>query len=121
MTGDRIEVRGLRLDGVHGLLPEERTRPQPFEVDLDLELDLAPAADSDAVRDTADYAAAVYAAAAVIRGPHRDLLESLAAAIAAAVLAATPAVAVTVAVRKLRPPVPEHLDSAGVRLRRSRA
>ena len=42
---DRIEIRGLRVLGVHGLLPEERDRPQPFEVDLDLVLDLVRAFD----------------------------------------------------------------------------
>lgn len=34
--GDRIQLRGIRATGIHGVLPEERVRPQPFEVDLDL-------------------------------------------------------------------------------------
>ena len=46
--GDRIEVRGLRLDGVHGVLEDERRAPQPFEVDLDLYLDTTTAAASTA-------------------------------------------------------------------------
>ena len=41
--GDRIELRGLRVLGVHGALPEEQERAQPFEVDLDVEADLRPA------------------------------------------------------------------------------
>lgn len=105
---------------VHGALPEEQHRPQPFEVDLEMELVDRRAAGSDDLADTADYAAAVAAAAAVVSGPSHRLLESLAAAVADAVLA-DPAVArVTVAVRKLRPPVPYQLASAGVRLTRSR-
>jgi dihydroneopterin aldolase len=116
--GDRVEVRGLRVDGVHGVLEEERARPQPFEVDLDLYLDTGEAAATDDLVTTADYAAAVDAAVAVITGrPHR-LLESLAAAVADVVLEDPHVVGVTVAVRKLRPPVPHEMTSAGVRIHR---
>jgi dihydroneopterin aldolase len=119
VTGDRIELRGIRLLAVHGLLAEERLRPQPLEVDLDLEISDV-AATSDDLADTADYGAAVDAVAAVIGGPPHDLLESLAGAIAAAVLEDPRVRSVTVAVRKLRPPVPHAIDSAGVRLTRGR-
>ena len=33
---DRIELRGLRLIGICGALPEERDRAQPLEIDLDV-------------------------------------------------------------------------------------
>ena len=33
---DTIMIVGLRELGVHGVLPEEQTRPQPFEVDVRL-------------------------------------------------------------------------------------
>jgi dihydroneopterin aldolase len=117
---DRIEVRGLRVDGVHGVLEEEQTRPQPFEVDLDLYLDTGPAARSDDLAATADYAAAVDAAVAVITGPPRQLLESLAGAIAELVLADDHVDAVTVVVRKLRPPLAAPVASTGVRVHRRR-
>lgn len=115
-----MELRGLRVVAVHGALPEEHHRPQPFEVDLDLELGSHRAARSDDLSDTADYAAAVAAAAAVLSGPPHRLLESLAAAVADAVLADPAVVSVTVVVRKLHPPVPYHLRSAGARVTRSR-
>jgi 7,8-dihydroneopterin aldolase/epimerase/oxygenase len=121
VRGDRIEVRGLRLVGVHGLLAEERHRPQPFEIDLDLEVDMDAAAASDSIFDTADYGAAIDKVAAVVAGPPHDLLESLARAMAGAVLADDHVLAVTVAVHKLRPPVPHEVASTGVRLTRSRA
>ena len=108
MRRDRIEVRALRLVGVHGLLPEERSRPQPFEIDLDLDV------------DTADYGAAVAAAAAVVAGPPRDLLETLAGAIADAVLVDPRVTSVTVAVRKLEPPLAYDVASTGVRITRPR-
>ncbi|MHB8330295.1 MAG: dihydroneopterin aldolase [Acidimicrobiales bacterium] len=118
--GDRVELRKLRVDAVHGLLDEERTAPQPFEVDLDLYLDLATAGSADDLSATADYAAAVDAAVAVLRGPPVALLETLAAEIATAVLGGGRVLAVTVSVRKLRPPVPHQLGSAGVRITRGR-
>jgi 7,8-dihydroneopterin aldolase/epimerase/oxygenase len=120
VTGDRIEIRALRLTGVHGLLPEERSRPQPFEVDLDLEVDMDRAAASDDLGDTADYGAVLGAVAAVVAGPPHDLLESLAGAVAAAVLEDAHVTSVTVTVRKVRPPVPFDVDSTGVRLTRAR-
>jgi len=120
---DRIELRGLRALGVHGVLPEERVRAQPFEVDLDLEIDLGPAGRSDALDDSVDYGALAQAAVEEVEGPHAALLERLAERIAGAVLhaGAPAATAVTVTVRKTRPPVPFELASAGVTIHRHRA
>lgn len=125
---DRIELRGLRAMGTHGVLPEERDRPQPFEVDLDLEMDLRAAGRSDLLGDTADYGDIAEAVAAVIAGPHSDLLEHLAERIAQVALSAAVGSAgitgvpritgVTVAVRKLRPPVGVAMTSAGVNIHR---
>ena len=69
MNGDdgRIGIRGLRIMGIHGLLPEERTRAQPFEIDLDASLDLRAASVSDALADTVDYGESVGTAAAIVR------------------------------------------------------
>ena len=119
-AGDRIEIRGLVAEAVHGVAETERHAPQPFEVDLDLHLDLGPAGAADDLSATADYAAAVSAVMAVLRGPHRSLLETLAEEMATAVLADPRVEAVTVAVRKLAPPVPERIRSAGVRITRRR-
>ncbi|MHB8681343.1 MAG: dihydroneopterin aldolase [Acidimicrobiales bacterium] len=119
-SDDRIEIRGLRVDAVHGVLDEERRSRQPFEVDLDLHVDLAAAAGADDLELTADYAAAIEAARRVLGGAPRRLLETLAADIADAVLADGRVEAVTVSVRKLRPPVAHRLASAGVRVTRRR-
>lgn len=118
---DRVEIRGLRLTGAHGVLPEERRRPQPFLLDLDVWLDAAPAGRSDDLADTVDYGSLVGLAAGVVAGPPVSLLESLADAVARAVLAADDRVAaVAVAVHKLRPPLPFDMASAGVRVVRRR-
>ncbi|MGH9177570.1 MAG: dihydroneopterin aldolase [Acidimicrobiales bacterium] len=118
--GDVVELRGLRAVGRHGVLPEERHRDQPFEVDLDVELDLAPAGRSDRLADTFDYGAAARMVAGVVASERCNLLEALADRIAGKVLDDDRVQAVTVAVRKLRPPVPVDLATAGVRITRRR-
>lgn len=118
---DRIELRGLRVMGVHGVLPEERERPQPFAVDLDVWLDARPAGASDDLADTVDYAALCSLAAGVVADRRFALLEALAEAVAGAVLDLSGRVrAVAATVRKLRPPVPFDLSSVGVRVVRRR-
>lgn len=121
-SSDRIEIRGLRLLGTHGVLPEERTRPQPFEVDADLAVSMVDAGSSDDLADTVDYAAVVHRISAVVGGAKSfTLLEALAAAAADEVLAADSRVqAVTISVRKLQPPLPADLSTVGVRITRSR-
>ena len=118
---DLIELRGLQVLGLCGILPEEQNRAQPIEVDIDIEADLAPAGASDDVQDTIDYSAICAIAERIISAERFDLLETLAQRLVEAVMADERALAVTVAVRKLRPPVPHHLDTCGVRIRRSRA
>ena len=117
---DRIELRGLRLLGVHGALAEEQGRAQPFEADLEVEADLARAARSDDLADTVDYAALVDAMARVVGSERYALLESLAERMAEVAMADERVRTVTVTIRKLRPPVAAHLDTAGVRITRSR-
>jgi len=115
---DRIELRGLRALGTHGALPEEQVRAQPFEVDVEVEVDLGAAGQSDALEDTVDYGALASLVVAVVENEHCTLLERLAERIADAVRADPRVLSATVAVRKLRPPVPVDLDTAGVRITR---
>lgn len=117
---DVIELRGLRALGRHGCLPEEQQRDQPFEVDLDVAMDLSAAGASDDLDDTMDYGAAAQAVVAVVAGEPSALLERVAERIAQVVLADHRVRSVTVAIRKLRPPVAAHLATAGVRITRRR-
>ncbi|CAN5705042.1 hypothetical protein BH10ACT1_BH10ACT1_23360 [soil metagenome] len=117
---DVIELRGLELIGICGALPEERVRAQPLQVDLDVYADLSVAGGSDALADTVDYGALCDAVAAVVAGATPQLLEHLSATIADAVLAVDRRItAVTVSLRKLRPPVPHALATSGVRIHRT--
>ena len=120
--GDRIELRGLRSVGTHGVLVEEQERAQPFEVDLDLAVDLRPAGVSDALADTVDYGAVADVVAATVSGTRSfALLEALAWHVADAVLGVDDRITgVTVVLRKLRPPVAVDIDTVGVRVVRTR-
>jgi dihydroneopterin aldolase len=112
-------VRGLRALGVHGALPEEQERAQPFEVDVDLAVDLRRAGATDALADTVDYGSVLALVAEVVGSEHHQLLERLGARIAERILDHDARIeAVTVTVRKLRPPVPVDLASVAVSLTR---
>src|SRR6266511_1498731 len=77
-----IVIAGLRELGVHGVLPEEQTRPQPFEVDVELDVDLEAAGESDSLDDTVDYSAVAEAVSRVVKSERYQLLERLAMRIA---------------------------------------
>ena len=115
---DRILVSGLRELGVHGVLPEEQARAQPFEVDLELLVDVTAAGESDALADTVDYGAVCDAVSRVVSSEHYQLLERLASRIAEVCRADPRVIGVVVEVRKLRPPVRAMLDYVAVRVER---
>ncbi|MGH9214892.1 MAG: dihydroneopterin aldolase [Acidimicrobiales bacterium] len=118
---DRIELRGLRVLARVGLLPVEREQDQPLEVDLDVVVDLAAAGASDDLADTVHYGAVCDTVQRAVGAGHVALLERLAELVAEAVLAVDPRiVAVDLAVRKLRPPVPHDLATSGVHVVRTR-
>jgi dihydroneopterin aldolase len=118
---DRIELRGLRVPARVGVLPIERQQDQPLEIDLDVVVDLGPAAASDDLTDTVHYGAVCDAVADAVGRGHVALLERLAEVVANTVLGVDPRiVAVDLAVRKLRPPVPHDLATSGVRVVRTR-
>ena len=119
---DVIELRGLRVSAVVGVLREERERAQSLSFDLDLERSFDVAALSDDLSQTTNYAEVLSTAARVAREGAFLLLETLAYRVAHEVLAMDPAIeAATVSVRKLRAPVEEDVESVGVRCTLRRA
>ncbi|HLF99572.1 MAG TPA: dihydroneopterin aldolase [Acidimicrobiia bacterium] len=115
---DRIGITGIRAMGVHGVLEEEQTRPQPFEVDVELEADVAVAGETDVLADTVDYAAVAEAVVRVVESEQHHLLERLATRIAEVCRGDDRVSAVTVTVRKVHPPVRALLDHVSVTIRR---
>jgi dihydroneopterin aldolase len=120
---DRLSLLGMRWEATHGVLPEEKVEPQPFEVDVVLHADLRAAAASDDLSRTVDYGSLMALVGEVVAGPSFDLIEALAGAIADRVLAATdPAVvgSVEVRVRKPEAPLDGELDTVEAALVRRR-
>jgi dihydroneopterin aldolase len=118
---DVIELRGLHVSGIVGVLAHERTQPQPLDIDLDITLDLARAGGSDDLADTVDYGALCAITEQIVGSTTFALLEALAERIAGTLLDTDARIdTVTVSVRKLRPPVAQQLVTSGVRITRSR-
>lgn len=115
---DVITVTGLVVSGVCGALPEEQLRAQPFRIDLAIAADLTAAATSDRLADTVDYGAVCAAVGDLVSTGRFTLMEAMAGRIADLVLSRPLVESVTVSVTKLRPPVPEVLESSGVTMTR---
>jgi dihydroneopterin aldolase len=122
LTTDRISLIGLRVFGRHGVLEHERHDGQEFVVDAVLWLDTRPAAATDDLALTVDYAAVASTLAAVISGEPVALIETLADRLAAACLSAHEAVRdVEITVHKPHAPLVQSFGDVTVTIRRSRA
>ena len=117
---DLIELKGIKALGTIGVLPEEQERAQPFEVDVLLESDLSKPGQTDELTDTVNYAEIVEVVVNVITGENHQLLERVAQRLADETLRLQGVEAVTISIRKLRPPVPHLLDHSAVTIRRER-
>jgi dihydroneopterin aldolase len=114
----RVTLTGIAARGRHGVGVEERSRPQPFEVDLVVELDVGPAAAGDRLGDAVDYTALQKLAIQTVGSTSFHLIETLAATIARTVLETWPAVSVVeVGVRKPEASMPGPVESVEVRVR----
>ncbi len=117
---DLIQVRSFELLLYCGVLPEETVRRQPFRFDIDIETDLHRPSETDDLADTVNYGQVLDTLAETLQAERFELLERLAGRTAELVLANPLVSAVTVAAHKLRPPVPHHVASTGVKIRRER-
>jgi dihydroneopterin aldolase / 2-amino-4-hydroxy-6-hydroxymethyldihydropteridine diphosphokinase len=119
-VSDRVELRGLRARGRHGVLRAERELGQEFLADLVLHLDTRTAAVTDDLADAVDYSLVAADVHAVLAGEPVDLLEALAQRVAEAALAHPGVAQVDVAVHKPQAPVGVPFEDVVVRVRRRR-
>lgn len=117
---DRIDLRGIRGFGHHGVLDFERVEGQLFIVDIALELSLAQAATFDDLQQTVDYAEVARIAHGHIVGEPYMLIETLAERIATDLLKFSALEAVEVVVHKPNAPIPLEFDDVTVTIRRTR-
>ena len=118
--GDRIQLQGMRFFGYHGVLPEERTQGQFFEVDAELFCSLEPAAEDDELNKAVDYSLVYQNIREIVEGRQYRLIETLAARLAESLLARFPIEGVRIRVRKPEVPLSGPLAWAGVEISRWR-
>lgn len=117
---DRITLTGLRVRGNHGVFEHEKRDGQDFLVDITAWLSLAEAAETDDLTKTLHYGELAERAAAIVAGPARDLIETVAAEIAGDVLTDKRVTAVEVTVHKPSAPIPLTFADVAVTVRRER-
>jgi dihydroneopterin aldolase len=103
------------------VLAEERRDGQEFVVDATLHLDTAPAAATDDLAKTVDYAAVAQRLVAIITGDPVDLIETLAQRLADACLELPLVDAVDIVVHKPSAPIPLAFDDVTVSIHRTRS
>ncbi|MEU4316308.1 dihydroneopterin aldolase [Nocardia sp. NPDC024068] len=111
---DRIELRGLRVFGHHGVFEHERRDGQEFLVDLTVWTDISAAAATDDLAHTVDYGALAELAVRIVQGPPRDLIETVAAEIADRVREVPGVVDVEVVLHKPGAPIPHRFADVRV-------
>lgn len=121
-SGDRIFLRGVEVLACHGVLSEERTRPQRFVVDADVWLDAEGCARSDDYKRAVCYGALQETIIDVARGPHRFLIEALALSMVDELLRRFWQIErVRITVHKPEAPLGAKFTDVGVSLTRQRA
>lgn len=116
---DHIRLTGIEGFGHHGVLPEERRDGQKFIVDVTLWLDLTPAAATDDLHDTVNYAEIAQMVVAEIEGEPVNLIESLAERIADKCVNTRKVRNVEVTVHKPSAPIPVPFADVAVTIQRS--
>lgn len=116
---DHILINGLRVVSVIGVLDHERLLAQPLQIDVDIHVDLRIAGSSDDLTQTVHYGEVCMQLAEVARSTSDQLLERLAQRMADVVLSFPQVLAVDLTLTKLRPPVPEDVQSSAVRIHRA--
>ncbi|MBD3880410.1 dihydroneopterin aldolase [Phormidium tenue FACHB-886] len=115
---DTLKINGIRAFGYTGLLPEEQSLGQWYEVDLVVWWDISAAAASDRIEEAYDYRTSVKVIQELIRTARFKLIEKLIEAIAQAVLDSG-VDKVQVRLTKLSPPIPDFDGSVTIEITRS--
>jgi 7,8-dihydroneopterin aldolase/epimerase/oxygenase len=115
---DRILVRGLRLWAHVGVLEQERSHGQWFELDLELAVDLGAAGRSDQLTDTLDYSRLITALQEQARSIRCQTLEHYSEQMLELAEQLYGPVPIQLELRKCAAPVPGFTGVVAVRRRR---
>ncbi len=114
---DRICLQGMRFFGFHGVLPEEKSQGQNFELDVELfcSLDKPDQPEwRDDVKETIDYREIYQEIKRIVERERFELIETLALRIVDQILDNYPVLGVRLRIRKPEVPLPGPLSWAGV-------
>jgi dihydroneopterin aldolase len=117
---DRLALRGLRVQGHHGVFEHERRDGQEFVVDVELGLDTRAAARGDDLSATVHYGELAERLHDAVSSDPVDLIETLAQRLADVCLAQQPVAWVEVTVHKPEAPVRVSFDDVSLTIHRSR-
>jgi dihydroneopterin aldolase len=118
---NKIVIERLEFQGRCGVTPEERRHPQLLAADLELDCDTDPAAASDRIADTVDYARVAQRIAGLAHTQECALLETLGERLLTMLFAEFPVERAKLWLRKLTPPLLQLTGSVGVKMERGRA
>lgn len=114
MSTDRIELRGLRVFGHHGVFDFEKRDGQEFVVDVTLWTDFSIAAKSDDIADTIHYGELADQVVEIVSGKPRDLIETVVSEVADAIMTDARVQAVEVVLHKPSAPIPHSFEDVRV-------
>ncbi|HLF60175.1 MAG TPA: dihydroneopterin aldolase [Acidimicrobiia bacterium] len=117
---DRIDLTGIQVRARHGALPEEKEKDQLFVVDVGIFIDTGPAAASDDLIDTVDYAALTQRIHDVVARQTHNLIETVANHVAGLAMKDPRVERVIVTIHKPQAPMPFDFTDVSVTVDRAR-
>lgn len=121
MASSSLRLKNMVFYGRHGVLSEERTLGQKFEVDVEMALDFIEVAALDDPKKVIDYRNVFKIVETIVTKRKFKLMEALAARIADMLIDRFPVRELIVRVRKPHPPIRGHIGSVEVEVRRGKA
>jgi len=118
MELDQIIVEGIRVQGFHGVLPQERETGQLFIADVAVHVTTRQAASTDNVANTVNYSDLADRVAEVLAGDPNDLIETVAEHCARAALEFEGVECVDIVIHKPQAPLHVEFKDVQVRIRR---
>lgn len=113
-------LKSLHIECIVGIYAQERSTPQPVEVDVEMDYDFGPAARSEAIGDAIDYAAVAQSVEDLLQQRQFQLIETMAEETAAMLLATRP-VLQTVRIEIRKPEAVPAATCSFVRVERTRS
>jgi dihydroneopterin aldolase/2-amino-4-hydroxy-6-hydroxymethyldihydropteridine diphosphokinase len=111
---NEISIKGLKVLTCHGVLPFEKTKPQPFIFDIKMSVDFFDAAKDDDLNKTVNYAEVCELVKKVAKEKVYNLIETLAYECAFAIMGIAGVQGVVVTVGKPQAPIEMPFETVSV-------